>query len=118
MNHPSLSLVVLRTANLAITKSFYELIGLRFQFEQHGSGPEHYSTMMGNTLLELYPLRQPTNIAEPARLGFAVTSLASILARMETLDIQIVSQPKETEFGTRAVVVDPDGRRVELEEIP
>ncbi len=29
-------------------------------------------------------------------------------------DIKIASDPKETEFGVMAVVVDPDGRKVEL----
>ncbi|MCE9635579.1 MAG: hypothetical protein K8T90_07735 [Planctomycetes bacterium] len=83
--------------------------------EQHGNGPEHLSGRAGTVLLELYP-HDPTTRLDGTRLGFSVRSLAGAVAAVAEAGGTIVSQPRESAWGRRAVVADPDGHRVELTE--
>ncbi|MBL8021099.1 MAG: hypothetical protein JNM27_15620 [Leptospirales bacterium] len=51
--------LVFRCADIEESRTFYESLGLQFTREQHGSGPIHYSAMIGNGLvLELYPAKE------------------------------------------------------------
>jgi len=100
---PVVKLIVLRTSRLIELKAFYERLGMSFVEERHGEGPLHYSTMLGEVVMELYPLAADAVEAETIRLGFAVTALATIVTRL-----------RATANGLRAVVRDPDGRAVEL----
>ena len=102
-----LNLLVLRCKNIETSKNFYEKLGLKFIKEQHGKGVVHYATYVGQVVLELYPLKEEAKI-EQSRLGFTVEK--NVLEKMKN---DIVS---EYEFdGQRVVlVVDPDGRKIEL----
>ena len=102
-----LNLLVLRCKNIESSKNFYKKLGLKFIKEQHGKGTVHYSAYVGKVVLELYPLKEGFTI-EQSRLGFIVDE--NSLARIKN---DIIS---EYEFnGQRVeVVVDPDGRKVEL----
>ena len=112
MAGPSLSLLVLKTDQLAAMCSFYESLGLEFDEEQHGDGPVHYSATFSGLTLEIYPLIKGTPDTT-TRLGFRVPDLGSILNRLATT-APSVNAPKQTEWGLRTVVKDPDGRSVEL----
>jgi catechol 2,3-dioxygenase-like lactoylglutathione lyase family enzyme len=57
-------------------------------------------------VLELYP-RRPDDAPDATRLGFRVADLALTLRRLEEAGVR----PPE---GGAFVVVDPDGRKVEL----
>jgi len=103
----ALTLVVIRSRDLAASREFYESIGLRFQTEQHESGPLHYSCKLGDTVVELYP--HGSRGTAGLRLGFAVDSLPTALARIAALGGSIVSSSADA-----AVVDDPDGHRIEL----
>jgi len=102
---PVVKLIVLRTRRLIELKSFYEQLGMSFVEERHGEGPLHYSTMLGEIVMELYPLAADAVEAEPIRLGFGVS---------DTADATFVTRLRATANGLRAVVRDPDGRAVEL----
>ncbi len=41
------TLVVLYSDKLEEVKEFYELLGLKFQKEKHGKGPEHFACDLG-----------------------------------------------------------------------
>ena len=87
---------------------FYNQLGLSFQKEKHGSGPEHDSSEYENFILELYP--SLNSVTDNTRLGFEVENLSSIIESMDVI--------QEYEFNNRKtwVVKDPDGRKVELYE--
>jgi lactoylglutathione lyase len=121
MKAPALSLLVLRTAKMEATREFYRALGLELNQEQHGSGPIHFSCEVGNTILEIYP---GGNGAAPERksggatmLGFSVNSLDALLSVLTTQATQVITEPKDSPWGRRAVVLDPDGRAVELSEL-
>ena len=96
--------------------AFYERLGLSFIQHRHGSDTEHHAAELGGTVFEIYPAKEgdvPTKI----RLGFQVESVDMLVRGLEANGVTIVSVPKDSEWGRRAVVADPDGNRVELTEI-
>ena len=120
MSNPPLSLIVLRTSQMETTLAFYKTLGFTFVQEMHGSGPVHYSTQTGSSVLEIYPGEAAAPVDRKASgstmLGFSVASLDDILASCERTRSQVIAGPKESPWGRRAVVTDPDGRVIELSE--
>ena len=120
MNFPTLSLLVLRTANVEAALAFYRALGLDFRAEQHGVGPLHHAAQWGELVLEIYPA--PSGAApEPksggaTMLGFRVASLDETLTKLRALNAEPSSPPKNSEWGRWANVTDPDGRVVQLVE--
>ena len=106
-----LSLAVVRVADLAASRRFYEQLGLAFYQERHGSGPEHLSTVIGGTVVELYPIGSGPS-TQGLRLGLVVADLAEIAG---TCGASVIEDSERD--GQRVVVVrDPDGHKVELME--
>jgi predicted enzyme related to lactoylglutathione lyase len=50
------------------------------------------------------------------RLGFTVETLAATLKSLETTGARVLRSPALTRWGHLAVVLDPDGREVEVNE--
>lgn len=115
MGDAALSLVVLKTRQVDALCGFYSSLGIKLIKEQHGKGPVHYSGQVGETVLEIYPLPEDGAPADAStRLGFVVTKVSETVEALRALNASIVSEPRETQWGFRAVVRDPDGRAVEL----
>lgn len=113
----SLKLLVLRTPEPDRLRRFYQVLGIGFAEERHGSGPLHLAGGIGDAVLELYPLEGEGAIVDSTlRLGFGVTDLQGTISKLKADGVTVVSQPKLTAWGKRAVVRDPDGRTVELYE--
>ena len=98
--------------------ALYRALGLTFQQEQHGAGPVHHSCDLGGTVLEIYPGNDggaPDRRAGGATsLGFRVTSLDAVLSDLKPLGAPVITPPKDSQWGRRAVVADSDGRSVEI----
>jgi lactoylglutathione lyase len=106
---PALTLLVLRCSDILASKRFYEALGLEFQLEQHGDGPEHWSSVVGGLVLELYPAgRREASIC---RLGFRVPDVVVAAEAAAAAGGHI---RKLDEATGRALVNDPDGTTVEL----
>ncbi|GAB1817567.1 glyoxalase/bleomycin resistance/dioxygenase family protein [Herbidospora sp. RD11066] len=90
----ALDLIVVYTDRLDACRAFYAGLGLVFERERHGSGPEHFSTTLGSTVLELYPAgdKPPTG---RLRLGLNLSAGSGLRPGSHTLN-------------------DPDGRTVVL----
>ena len=52
---PRLCLIVIRVADLARSRQFYQAIGLDFHEEQHGGGPLHLACELAGIVFEIYP---------------------------------------------------------------
>jgi|GEM_PF-1731192 len=93
---PHLAYLVVSTNRIEECRAFYESLGLVFQWERHGDGPEfpeHYAARFrGGIVLELYPARG-RGPSGPRRLG-------------------VVLPPTGGPAGYE-VMRDPDGRTVE-----
>lgn len=89
-------------------------MGITFTEEQHGKGPVHSVGQLGEMVMEIYPLHPDATTDTTTRLGFQVESLDAVLGNLAKHDAKVVTAAKETPWGYRAVVLDPDGRSVEL----
>ena len=87
----SLTLLVLRSNDLNAMRDFYQAIGLTFAEEQHGSGPKHLSTRLGDVVLEIYP-RRGTAHSTSIRLGFRVDSVD----RLHKKGVTIIEPPHDS----------------------
>jgi hypothetical protein len=84
---------------------------VQLQEEKHGNGPEHLAAEIAGTVFEIYP-RGDEPATTGVRLGFRVESVEAALAALE--GAAIVSPLSAGPWELRAVVVDPDGHRVEI----
>ena len=107
---PSLRLIVLRSPKLDTLRSFYELLGMSFTEEKHGKAPRHFAATLGELVLELYPGADES----PVRLGFCVANLDEIVQTFKAGGGAVKEAPHENERGYQTVLVDPDGRMIEL----
>lgn len=116
MSNITLNLVVLRTPDIARAAAFYSRLGLQFSQHRHGSGPEHFAVeLAGGGVFELYPLMPDGSSTLGTRIGFRVASVDAALAALsDDYPAAIVTPARDSEWGRRAVVTDPDGHRVEL----
>jgi predicted enzyme related to lactoylglutathione lyase len=114
----SFSLIVIRSTNMGAAIAFYGAVGLRFDEEQHGIGPVHFSCDLGGVALEIYPGQDGTTFDSKAggatMLGFVVESLDEVLADLKGLGVEPKSPPKDAAWGRWVNVTDPDGRVVQL----
>src|ERR1051325_2526955 len=114
MSNITLNLVVLRSPDIARAAAFYTRLGLQFTQHRHGSGPEHFSAQFPGGVFELYPVSTDGLSTLGTRVGFRVPSVDTVIAALSEYHGAVVSPPKDSEWGRRAVVTDPDGHRVEL----
>ena len=114
MTSPRLNLIVIRSSDPARTVAFYKALGLSFQEEQHGKGPIHWAAEFDSLVMEIYPAKSSDDVDGSTRLGFRVADVESILATLRDHEFEVMSDLKQTKWGLRAVVQDPEGRSVEL----
>jgi hypothetical protein len=110
----ALNLVVLKSPDLERAAAFYTRLGLRFSKHRHGNGPEHFAAELPGGVFELYPLAPGAPSTSGTRIGFRVPSVDAALAALSDYPDSVVTAAKDSEWGRRAVVADPDGHRVEL----
>lgn len=108
------NLVVLRTRDLRQAEAFYGALGLHFVRHSHGSGPLHLASEEKGQVFEIYPLGEEEAPTSSTRIGFAVPSVDDAYRSLLAAGGKSLSSPKDSPWGRRAVVVDPDGHRVEL----
>jgi len=112
-----LNLIVLRSANMESLASFYgALFEKELEKHRHGKGPEHYGTELNGLIFEVYSKRNEGDDTTPMRFGYLVEDIESALKRIKEFPINIVSEPKESPWGKRMVLDDPEGHRIELTE--
>lgn len=113
---PRLNLLVLRSPDARRLADFYSRLGLAFERHRHGTGPIHFATELGGSVLEIYPLDSPGSATAAVRLGFAVADVDKSFAELVAAGGTGVRSPSVSLWGRRAVVQDFDGHKVELTE--
>jgi hypothetical protein len=116
-----IDLIVIKTPRPQQLADFYSLLGIEFDYHNHGSGPFHYAAKINDTVLEIYPLPKNLDKADDTlRLGFSIKKLNEVVEKLRTRGVKIIKEPSMTEWGYQALVEDLDGRKVELkdEDIP
>ena len=112
------NLLVIRSAKPKSLSEFYSILGLQFEYHQHGNGPIHYSADVNGLIFEIYPLLRNQKEADiSTRLGFEVEDLNQIIQKIKNAGHEIVAEPKQMEWGFVAIVKDLEGRKIELKQI-
>lgn len=111
-----LSLIVIRAQDIDRLASFYAALGFHFTKHRHGKGPEHVSSTIGETVFEIYPLKETSESTTSTRLGFSVPSLTNALGQLRKIHATVLTEPSDTPYGRRAVVKDFEGHKVEIYE--
>src|SRR5262249_37320314 len=110
----AVNLLVLRCKDVELTRLFYERLGLEFNSEKHGNGPQHYAWESGGFVLELYPAGEGKP-ADIVRIGFATPLLADVAGNVRhSADMNVLKPPYATADRLVMLLEDPDGRKVEV----
>jgi catechol 2,3-dioxygenase-like lactoylglutathione lyase family enzyme len=111
---PVLEYLVLRSADLERSRTFYEAMGLQLTEEQHGTGARHYACALGGGfVLELYPL--DGRATSGLRLGLTVRKVGSTVEAIRRVDGEILRVDLDVATPS-ALVRDPDGHDIALVE--
>ena len=113
MNQITLNLVVIYAKDLEISKEFYQTLGISFLYEQHGRGKKHLSAGLEGIVFEIYPRRDDVETSA-VRLGFRVSSVDKAIEDLDLYGVIVLSPPQDSQWGRRAVILDPDGYKIEL----
>ena len=114
-NIMEIKLIVVRTADPKQLSDFYSLFGLEFEYHKHGNSPFHYSSLIGKTVLEIYPLtKSQTEADKNLRLGFSVDNFDMTIEKLRSNQIVFLTEPTDTDFGFMTIIEDPDRRKIEL----
>ena len=119
MTFVTLNLIVIRSSDIDRSAVFYEALGFEFIWHQHGEGLEHYAAEVAcgdapPLVFEIYPATDLGDRKDAVRLGFCVDDVDASLAALVAAGGAVISRARESEWGRRAVLSDPDGHRVEL----
>jgi lactoylglutathione lyase len=68
----------------------------------------------GGQVFELYPMTDDASATSATRIGFCVPDVDAAYAELVAAGGTSVAPPKDSPWGRRVVVADPDGHRVEL----
>jgi predicted enzyme related to lactoylglutathione lyase len=110
--------LILFTDRLDEMTAFYRALGVPLEAETHEGGSVHLACDLGSVHFAV--LAGSTGNAPPFRSGggampgFAVPSLGVAWDRVRGLGARIVEEPTEYPWGPRFLVMDPDGRTVEV----
>ena len=95
---------------------FYSKLGFNVQKHKHGDGDLHLVCKNGDVLLEIYPLPNSDNqhATKNIKIGFKIDSHETILNGSEFFKQYLYQTPKETEWGRKMSLIDPDGNIIDL----
>jgi putative folate metabolism gamma-glutamate ligase len=113
-----LNLVVIKSSKVEMSAAFYSLLGLSFVRHCHGNGPEHFAAEQNSCVIEIYPALPSEDVQNRLRLGFAVENLNILNLQLQRQGTRIISPPKNSPWGLRMVVLDPDNNHVEITQKP
>ena len=111
---PALNLVVIRTKDVESARRFYAAMGLLLHPEVHGSGPQHYVSVVSGLVFEIYPLAAGQPPTTGVRLGFQVDAVDELVPSLIQAGGSLVAGPRDVPGGRQAVVTDLEGHNVEL----
>ncbi len=119
MKNVAFALLVIRAVDIDISAAFYRALGIDLVQEQHGAGPEHYASVLGDTVFEIYPRKAdqaPPEEVKTLMIGFRVDDLDEVMETLKTLGTELNKAPVTTDWGRSITVNDPDGYRVQITE--
>ena len=115
-----LASLVLFSGHVDRAVAFYRAVGVELDGEDHGDGAVHFAADVSGVHFAVLGAtaaagRAPTWRESGSSFpGFWVASLADIVAALAELGAPVLVEHEVREWGCRAVLEDPDGRAVEI----
>lgn len=107
--------IVIATSQLKKVISFYELLGLEFQKKGVTLGTEFYWTIADDLEIAFIEKQNVAMGAQPHYLlSFKVEDVDSLFEKLTQDGFLGVLDPTQFDEGRKAILLDPDGRSVEL----
>jgi uncharacterized glyoxalase superfamily protein PhnB len=99
--------------------AFYRSLGIPLVEEDHGDGVVHWACELGDVHFAVFDAAAPGDAlgyheAGSTLCGFVVDDVVAAIELLRSASAIVVQEPIEMPWGLRAVVLDPDGRPVEV----
>ena len=110
--------LVIATSQIKDILKFYESLGLTFKTKKITIGTEYYWTLANG--LEIAFIEKPNVIMDTQpqyMLSFRVKNIDQTYHQFVSKSFIGIMDPTDFEEGRKAIIVDPDGRSVEIIEI-
>lgn len=107
--------IVIATSKLKEVISFYELLGLSFQKKLVSLGTEFYWTIADDLEIAFIEKNNIAMVPQPHyMLSFRVADVDKLFLNLTSQGFIGVLDPTVFDEGRKAILLDPDGRSVEL----
>ncbi len=114
--------LILFTPKVERVVAFYREIGIPLEEERHEDGLLHFACELGPVHFAVFAAESGSapdwRTGGSAYFGIAVASIDDAFTGARRANAPIIQEPQEYPWGMRALVLDPDGRVVELFERP
>lgn len=112
--------IILYAEDLSDTVAFYRALGLSLEPQEDMAGEKHYACEMGMSHFAVFSAKNgqvagyPYRAARGTVIGLQVDKLDKLIATAVAAGATVVESAAEVPWGRRAVICDPEGRYLEL----
>lgn len=112
--------IILYTSDLDVIVPFYRALGLALEAQEDVGGEKHFACEMGLSHFAIFPARKSGvshadyRASGSTLIGFQVEKVDRLVELAVKEGAKIVEAPHEVPWGRRAVISDPEGRVLEL----
>ena len=114
--------LIMYASDLKKTVEFYRKLGVPLETEEHEEGPLHYACELGHAHVAVYESKPGAALMRgfggASQFGLRVDSLEETYGIAVAAGAKTIIAPMTAPWGRRAVIEDPDGRPVELNQGP
>ncbi len=105
--------IIWKSANTDKLIKFYSKIGINLEPDTHDpGGSPHFECDIAGLHLAVFPSNSPSDAN--TRIGFDVSNVEQAYAELNKLGSEMIAPLQDSPWGRRFVVIDPDGRSVEV----
>ncbi len=107
--------ITLNTAQPDLLLRFYSLLGFQFNQKLIDKGSRAWEGKLGDLHLEIFGIKESfANNIPGVQMSFQVNAIEDLVQQFRGLKVQIMVEPMELKSGFLSIIMDPDGRSVEL----
>lgn len=113
---PLLSSIIINTAHPEEMLRFYSRLGLHFEMKQVSKGGQCHKAYLGGVELTFFAVKETARAKSPdLQLTIRVGGLEAMVQELTSIEgVQCLLDPTHLPDGKKAILLDPDGRAVEL----
>ena len=107
--------ITLNTTQPDLLLRFYSILGFQFIQKQVNKGSQAWMGSCGDMNLEIFNIKESFSSRSPSvQMTFKVGNIEKMIGEFKKIQAQVMVEPMAIDQGLIAIVMDPDGRSVEL----